>query len=292
MSSDDSLEVIQQKLLQSLQINSEVYRNGNLLEQTASTILTAPICSTLGTIKASLDLQTNKCVSPEAFNWLHAGITSDVSSGRLKLASVLYSMGDMVSSEDILRETERRYDTQAVESVCGCYDFPLLSFKKKFAEESYCKDIVHVVRTNNAHCVRFIPAELKCVPHELQYEMFRLTKDGIIHRDVFEDYWMDWAAVDSLPYLFFLQYKTYGQLQRFTDQQHALNNLVVSIATERNLGHRETAMNLLGQCMEKENRIEEAFSCYISSLHIRNRNNAAGIHICKLLASLVNHVQN
>ena len=291
-SSHDNLEVIHQRLLQSLQLYTAVYRNGSRFEQAAVRLLAAPICSTLGSIKASLNLQTDRCVSSEVFNWLYAGLNSDVSSGRLKLASVLYSMGDMVNSDDILREAERKYDTQAVEAACGCYVFPIPYHKTKCVEASHFQDMVHAVRNNIAYCVRFTPAEIKCIPHELQYELFRSTRNDIVHRDIKEDYWMNWAAVDSLPYLYFLQYKTYGQLQRFDDQQRALNNLVVSIATEINLGHKETAMNLLGQCMENENRTEEALQCYTSSLRIRNRNNAAAIHICKLIASIVNHVQD
>ena len=103
---------------------------------------------------------------------------------------------------------------------------------------------------------------------------------------------MDWAAVDSLPYLYFLIYKTCGQLQKCVDQQQALSKLMVSITTEANLSHRETALNLLGQCMEKENRFQDALHSYIWSLQIRNRNNVAKIHICKLLAKIVNHVQD
>jgi tetratricopeptide (TPR) repeat protein len=118
--------------------------------------------------------------------------------------------------------------------------------------------------------------------------MFRSTQDDMIHRDQFEDFWMDWAVVDSLPFLYFLQYKIYRHLQRHQDQQQALNKLIRTIVTDRYLGHRETALNILGQCMEQENKPQQALKCYQLSLQQRARNNVANIHICKLLSSILN----
>jgi hypothetical protein len=92
-----------------------------------------------------------------------------------------------------------------------------------------------------------------------------------------ETFWMDYAVVDSLPYLYFLQYKTYGHLQRHQDQQLALSNLVEVIFTGRNFSHKETALNLLGQCMEQADKPRAASQCYLLSLQKRERNNAAKI---------------
>jgi tetratricopeptide (TPR) repeat protein len=98
-------------------------------------------------------------------------------------------------------------------------------------------------------------------------------------------------VVDSLPYLYFLQYKTYGHLQRYDEQRQALNKLVNSIYTTRNIGHKETALNLLGQCYQQENRNTEALHCYINSIRIRPTNNAAKLHICLLLFAIYNTMQ-
>ena len=284
-------ECMEQRLLQHLQMFTIVHRNGNILEKTATYLLAPPICSTLGSIKASLDLQTNNRVSSEALHWLHAGLNSDVCSGRLKLASVLYSMGDMMSTEAILKDMNRNNDWEAVKQTCSCYRMAQpYNLTSQYAEEVSWKDIVYCIRENTAFCVRFTPAEINCIPHELKYEIFRSTRDDLLYPDMIRDHLIDWAVVDSLPYLFFLQYKTYGKLQRPDDQHQALNNLTLSIA-DITLGHAETALNLLGQCMEEENRIEDALQCYTHSLCIRSRCNAAKIHICKLLAKIVNHVQ-
>jgi tetratricopeptide (TPR) repeat protein len=118
--------------------------------------------------------------------------------------------------------------------------------------------------------------------------MFRSTEEDRPYRDE-DDFWMDWAVVDSLSYLHFLQYKVYSQLHRPADQQQALDNLIRTIDTEPNLKHKETALNLLGQCMEHENRHEEALRSYMISLNVRARNNVAKWHVCRLLARLFRH---
>jgi hypothetical protein len=193
----------------------------------------------------------------------------------------------MVGTEVILTDIQKRYNFQSTEPMCGCYSFNKPTMRVQFAEEVHMKDILQCWKENTAFCVRFTPTEINCIPHELQYEMFRSNKEDLLYRNMKMDYWMDWAVVDSLPYLYFLQYKTYGQLQRYDDQQKALLYLILYIQNENLPGHRETALNLLGQCMEQENRIQDAMNCYYNSLTIRNRNNVAIIHICRLIANLI-----
>jgi uncharacterized protein YozE (UPF0346 family) len=98
---------------------------------------------------------------------------------------------------------------------------------------------------------------------------------------------MDLAVIDSLPYLYFLQYKTYSHLRRNRDKQDAISNLAKCIVEEPNFGHKETALNLLGQCMEQENKMNAALKCYLLSLKIRGRNNVSKFHICRLVSSLL-----
>jgi tetratricopeptide (TPR) repeat protein len=117
--------------------------------------------------------------------------------------------------------------------------------------------------------------------------MFRYTQDDIKHRDQNEDFWMDWAIIEYLPFLYFLQYKVYRHLQRYQDQQQALSKLANIIETDKSLTHKETALNILGQCLEQENIPKQALKCYLLSLQQRARNNVAKIHICRLLTCLL-----
>jgi hypothetical protein len=233
---------------------------------------------------ASVSITTNNTVSPEALTWLEAGLHSDLTSSTLKVASIYYSVGDFISAEVLLRFIESQYDINIVEAVCGCFS-RIVHITQRFAEFSDNNDS-EALKHIGAFCVIFLPSEVYCVPQELRYEMFRSTAEDMQYRNNREDFWMDWAVVDSLPYIYFLQYKTYGRLERRHEQLRALNYLIrtfSSIVTTRNLGHKETAMNLLGQCMEQENRIMDAFRCYTISLNIRPRNNAAKFHVCRLL---------
>jgi hypothetical protein len=261
--------------------------NGITLDHAAFKLLASFVFNTYGSILASSSIGENNQVQPQAFVWLSAGLNSDISSSRLKLASVFYSTGDMERAELILRYTEQQYFSYRVKPICHCHDglrqvvtAELMTLCGVQSEDC----IKHIT----AFCVRFIQKEINCVPHELQYEMFRSTQDDMIHRHETKDCWMDWAVIDSLPFLYFLQYKIFGHLQRHQEQQHALCKLIRTIETDENLGHRETALNILGQCMEHENRDQVALKYYMLSLQQRARNNVAIIHICKLLSGLMN----
>ncbi|XP_045160729.2 uncharacterized protein LOC123525650 [Mercenaria mercenaria] len=282
-------EMVQQKLSDYIFTLARIYwdTDVNSLQKTTCRLLTPSLCSSLASVIASNDIYANNTVSPVALALFSAGLSSDVSSGRLKLASALYCTGDIIGTEFVLRNTEHLYDLNIVEPVCAC----ICIGKEKIIRTGFAEKSTNgneeLIRHVTAHCVVFMQYEINCVPQELKYEMFRFSQEEMLERN-FLDYWMDWAVVDSLPYLYFLQYKTYSHLQRAAEKHQALTNLVTTINTEKNLGHRETALNLLGQCFEQENRHMDALCCYIVSLNVRPRNNVAKIHIGRLLNVLVN----
>ncbi|XP_060568761.1 uncharacterized protein LOC132727341 [Ruditapes philippinarum] len=262
--------------------------HGSRAKQIGSRCLLPFLYSTIGCAMVSSNFRQNIAVLNEALKWLSLGLNSDVSSGRLKAASSLYCLYFVDRAECILRQTENRYNCDIVEPVCGCTRYPLSNesadFRRKCRERN--EDCINCI---TSFCVRFIQMEINCVPRELQYEMMRSTRDGIQHRTSLERQWMNFAVVDSLPFLYFLQYKTYGHLQRYQDKQRALSNLINITVSGKNLGHRETALNLVGQCMEQENKPMEAMRCYMLSLQQRERNNAAKFHVCNLLRKHVSH---
>jgi hypothetical protein len=95
--------------------------NGNRLEHAAFKLLAPFLFNTYGSILASSSIGENNQVSPQALVWLSAGLNSDISSSRLKLASVFYSTGDMEKAELILRHTEQQYFSYPVLPICRCY---------------------------------------------------------------------------------------------------------------------------------------------------------------------------
>jgi hypothetical protein len=264
-----------------------IHSVGDRFEQAACELYAPFLCASMGSIIASVNIYHSQALPAEALMWFSRGLNSDFSSSRLKLASALYCAGHHDQCEAILFHLARQLEITTVYSMCSCVcqERTHLPEYGRICQE---KNEVTVIRQNSAFCVTFLPCEVNCVPEELRYEMFRSTEDDLPYRGE-EDSWMDWAVADSIPYLYFLQYKVYSQLHRPAQQQQALYNLFWTIHSEPNLIHKKTALNLLGQCMEQENRKDDAFCCYMMSLNERPRNNAAKWHICRLLASQFKH---
>jgi hypothetical protein len=249
-------------------------------------LITRHLCSTLGSILASLNIyQQDHLTYKIALSIMLLGLDYNEASCKLKVASMFYCTGDTERTELILKNIEECYDLSVVEPVCGCYNF-----KKVMSRESFnrlCSEFNEectLLKLITASCVCFIRCEMNCCPFEFQHEMFRSTQEELAYRSKDDD-WMGMAVVDSLTYLYFLQYKTYSLLGKQDDKQRALSNIARTIFVEPNLGHRETALNLLGQCMEQEYRKYDALKCFLVSLKIRSRHNAAKFHILRLLAS-------
>ncbi|XP_053395466.1 uncharacterized protein LOC123523847 [Mercenaria mercenaria] len=256
------------------------------LDKTACSLLASHFCTTLGSILASLNIQQYNAISAEALTWISLGLNTDVASSKLKLASMFYCVGDAQRTEIVLRDIEGNYDLNIVEPICRCYEFIHQPSRKGF--NAICDNHnEEAIQHTTAFCVKFLPCEINCVPHELRHEMFRSTQENLPLRGR-HDKPMNFVVVDSLPYLYFLQYKAYSNLGRQEDKQRTLSNLVRTIDQEPNLAHRETALNLLGQCMEQEDRARDALHCYLLSLNQRERNNAATFHIYRLLSILGN----
>jgi hypothetical protein len=247
----------------------------------------------LGSALASINIQSERSVCRESTVLLSFCLNIDVASGKLKLASIFYCTGEIETTEHILKNIEESYDLIVVEPICKCYDFQHFECKRAFNKLCYEADYEYaLLQSITASCVRFLRCEINCCTQELQQEMFRSSQQDFPYRSEYEDRskadeWMDLAVVDSLPYLYFLQYKTYSHLRKNRDKQAAIFNLAKCIVAEPNFGHRETALNILGQCMEQENRMDAALKCYLLSLKIRGRNNAAKFHICRLVSSML-----
>ncbi|XP_053379039.1 uncharacterized protein LOC128548405 isoform X2 [Mercenaria mercenaria] len=263
-----------------------IYDQCQGLDKTACSLLAPQFCTTLGSVLGSCSIQQYHAISAEALTWISLGLNTDVASSKLKLASMFYCIGDTQRAEIVLRDIEGSYDLNIVEPICKCHNFIKQARRNGFFPicDNHNEE---AIQYTTAFCVRFVPCEINCVPHELRHEMFRSTQEDLAFRGR-HDQWMDWAMVDSLPYLYFLQYKTYSTIQRQEEKQRALSNLIRTIDQEPNLGHRETSLNLLGQCMEQEDRARDALHCYLLSLNLRERNNAAKFHICRLLSTLAN----
>ncbi|XP_045204663.2 uncharacterized protein LOC123557316 [Mercenaria mercenaria] len=246
---------------------------GNESASDAAQVMNPVLCLTVGSMIASVDISMGQTPSAEAMQFLKMGLHSDVAAGRLKLASVLYCAGAFEEVERVLRDVENRFETLTVLAVCNCR-----STDPWTAEDDIPAEVTKPGTFGKLHFasgVSFNRHERYCVPKPLQYEMFRCTGEELNERGDVMYLWNDWAVVDALPYLYFLQYLTFKRLGKNNDKEKALDRLAQIIVSDPLLFHRETAMNLLGQCMELEEHIQFALVCYSWSLMERDTHNVA-----------------
>ncbi|XP_053383030.1 uncharacterized protein LOC128549703 [Mercenaria mercenaria] len=258
------------------------YRMGNALQKSTALMLAPLLCTSYGSFLASYCLSLGADVSAKAMEYLLLGVDSDVAAGYLKLASVLLLAGQFDNANLALQYVEEDYDTNNVEPMCHCVS------TTRFLEDIRVPlDIFgsneHKLNSCVAFGVVYTRDEMHCVPKALKYEMFRCTREETLARNDKQDYWMDWAVVDSFPFLYFLKYLTLGRLNQREEQMAVLTKFQNVFLEEPNLFHRDTAFNLLGQCMELENRMADALGCYRMSLKERPTHNVARWHVVKLL---------
>jgi len=240
----------------------------------------------LASTAASICLQHGIHMGTRIWSWYSAAMNTDVASTRLKLASMLYCKGDLQLAADVLEDVERRYDN-TVQAICGCGNMdPLVRKPRETFTEAVNEENIDILSTNRvAYCVRFLPQEAFCVPPILHYEMIRAVGDDIQHRHHTERKWMNWAVVDSRPFLHYLQYLTFGGLglrHRQEQAQRSLVDIIVDGIDHDQLFHAETAAHLRAHCLEMENQPDMALEWYLCSQSIMPRNNAANWHIRRL----------
>jgi len=237
------------------------------------------LLSSLASVASSYCIQTCQAVPREVWQLYSETLDTDVASSRLKLASMLYCLGDLQRSSYVLDDVQQRLDN-SVTFVCGCRslgDQP---------SEAFC---MYALRNRNtetmtnklAFCVRFMRQEMYCAPAIIRFEMYRGVGNDVAHRTERERAWMDWAVVDARPFMLYLQYLTFGGLRERRRQLQALQGLW-DTCTARDVSHYETAGNLLGHCLEIEGDLPKALGVYTISRQLMPQNNAANRHIYRM----------
>ncbi|XP_052776029.1 uncharacterized protein LOC128213948 [Mya arenaria] len=245
------------------------------------------ILSIMASAGASFCIQ-NGCVVPRnILSLFESSLDTDVASSRLKLASFLVCYNELERAADVLNDVERRYD-DSVQAVCACGRMdPLDTEHNKPLCTSGVVDIDDVLLTNKtALCVRYLRKEVFCAPPILHYEMVRGKGEDINHRNIRECVWMNWAVVDALPYLYYLQYLTFRGLGQQGRQLQVFNNLLNCFLDDNlrsHIYHPETCANLIGHCLEMGGKPELALQLYRISVGRLPRNNAAHWHIYRLI---------
>ncbi|KAH3740539.1 hypothetical protein DPMN_047245 [Dreissena polymorpha] len=259
----------------------------NAMSKTAALELIKHFYALQISVQSSYYLRLQNGLDSENIRRVQYSLNLDVATSRLKFASMLYCSGHLQAAVRVLEDVERRYYSK-VKAVCGCRQKRGDSDLKVFAD-------MLLGNTDNselpfAFCVNFSRQESHCAPFILLFEMNRnITDEEVKQRNFTEKHWMDSAEVDARPFLYYLQYLTYGGLGARNKQLHAwrvLESYICDIRNKINLYHQETAVNLLGHCYEMEGEYEGALNYYEESLGIYDTNNAAYWHVRRVLRLL------
>jgi len=235
--------------------------------------------SVKASVTSSTCIQSGQPLPQEIWQMYGKSLNTDVTSSKLKLASMHYCQGELIRAASVLHEVEFDLD-DSVQPVCGCRELVNEKLSKTFCEYTVQNYSYDQLTKKLAFCVRFIREEKFCAPLFLWCEMYRAVGDDVDHKNGHEPLWMDWAEVDARPFLLYLQYLTYrglGVRHRQLEAFHGLEDILTSDKAYQ-LYHPETALNLYGHCCELEGNLYRALEAYNASLPGIPRNNAANWH--------------
>ncbi|XP_052221480.1 uncharacterized protein LOC127838017 [Dreissena polymorpha] len=146
----------------------------------------------------------------------------------------------------------------------------------------------------------FRQEDAMCVPEFLRCEMYRRLC-GINTPTRLPFYYKEECmCVQIEPYLYYLQYLTYRELHREPQQSQALRKLsrfteimkptrIISPNGDifLSFAHFDASLNMLGHCLELEQKLKSALNTYKASLQMVPQKNAAVLHIIRLLWPVV-----
>ncbi|KAL3859408.1 hypothetical protein ACJMK2_009631 [Sinanodonta woodiana] len=254
--------------------------SSHAVRQDISTILQRFYCSNIGSHLASqcLKQQTiDQDVLDMAYEFLLLGSTSDVASGKLKLATFCLLQNKGILAENILQNIEENYT------------FLVSNIPAEKIKNDICLRIVNenisttdVVRYYCAFPLPYLPSEIYCTPTALIPEMFRSTGSPQGSLNLLLDYWQSWAVVDPKLYLYFIQHQCYHQQSKITHKMVALSNMIWVILHEE-LEYKDTALNLLAFCLKEDGFLVQSYAVLSKSMKLKNHHNAAKWHIAHLV---------
>lgn len=226
----------------------------------------------------SVEMQKSKdeifeCLSSSEWQTISEG--SDAFSTKLKQASLLYAFQFYGESLAILSDLERKLRDYEVITVCHC-GIINLAYPENFVFERRCTEFKELIRHHSIPCSLFYQSEGEITPIALRYEMIRSVYADL--HDI-DSYWAECAEVDGRILLYYLLYLNHTHLGMNTcavaDVRHAMGSLISDV----NLGHKETALNLIGWMFQDQGEGEKAETFFRKSLMRRPYRNAAIWHM-------------
>lgn len=245
------------------------------------------LSSVIATMQASRWFGNGLLILPnETSRLFDVSLDFDLASCKLKLASVYYRMKEYHKAAALLSRIEKSFQPYVI-SACECRKRSKIRTTKAFNQKALESTNQDTLKSSVVFCVKFLRHEIECMPKHLIFEMYRgVCIEDVNLRDPWHDTWMDMALVDSLPYMYYLQYLTNRELGQEEARIEAVEKLAEYVEKYNGYGHIETVCNLVGHCLELEGLFDQALEWYFESLHALPRNNAALWHIILLLHSL------
>ncbi|KAL3857185.1 hypothetical protein ACJMK2_011877 [Sinanodonta woodiana] len=204
------------------------------------------------------------------------GSSSDVASGKLKLAAFYLAQGNLDMSEDVLNEIHKNYSYKILE-------FTDISDHTLQAILSENLSTTKLISQYTAFPILYHPSEIKCTHKALTLQMFNSTMSN--QGDPYENNLPNIVRVDPKFYLYFLEFISYHRQNKRAHKETALNNMVCAIR-HTNLEFMNTALNLLAYCLMQEGKLKNAYNVLSKSMKLVKQDNAAKWQI----ACLVNAV--
>ncbi|KAL3857140.1 hypothetical protein ACJMK2_011835 [Sinanodonta woodiana] len=241
-----------------------------------STILWKFVCSYNGSKLASESLseeipdQRALDMAQELLIW---GSTSDVTSGKLKLAAFYLSQSNLQMTEDVLNEIQENYSYKIFDQN-DTYEYMLESILSEDLSTT------QLISRYVAFPVHYHPSETNCVPKALIPEMFRSIGSDEIDSD--EIHLLDVVSVDPKLYLYFLEFLCYHFRNKSLHKKVALGNMIYIIRHEKP-EFEDTAHNLLAYCLIQVGSLEKAFTILCKSMKLKNQHNAAKLKIAAII---------
>ena len=220
--------------------------------------------------------------------WKELGAKADCLSLKLKQATFLYMLGRYGVSLAILKTTiDYKIVSQSI-PFCYCRNMPDTHSTKLYAivrkHNLSCQDFLG---SCIAPCVVYLQSEIHIVPKPFAYEMIRSFGMPADSKNNYDDCWFDWAVIDSKMLLYFLLFLNHMKLGLLTQAKTDIDHMQLVYNNDGNLGHKETALNILSWCYKQLGMHGSALECLRQSITKQQTHNAAAWHLAFLIHDLM-----
>ncbi|KAH3784143.1 hypothetical protein DPMN_162095 [Dreissena polymorpha] len=173
--------------------------------------------STHAVMKASLCIGNNQSLPQEIFTLCDKSLMSDVTSSRLKLASIYFSARRFEEAAAILKQVGALISNKVI------HVSPFIYNKNKIGPEIRGRriELLDIFQKEIAFCTCFSRHEINCVPGQLVAEFYRTVTVEDEGCRLPKHPCKDLAVVDSVPYMYYLQYLIFRTTGLISDKYSA-----------------------------------------------------------------------